>query len=279
MVIPSSLFEQLPDKYMLGFYYPEFIYDGDDKYDNDEFNCYSQRILDLKNHCSEAIYRFSKDISKILVNAKDIAITTPPTNSGIKTLAQGLSRDNKGITDLTDCFGRLGKREIYLNKNHSIVGRNIILLDDVVTSGETMKICSSELINAGAKKVKCIALGRTWRGIQDAYDQIEISCESNLKMGQQKLFKRFSNVGYEFQKSADKLIKIQPQSYNHDTFLKTLNCTVEEIGNIKLLVEEIEWSMDSFLTDLNDYRNEAQAVLEGENTFNYSNVLLQTFLW
>ena len=53
---------------------------------------------------------------------------------------------------------------IYAVRNYeSVKGRNIILLDDVVTSGATMKECAATLLKAGAKEVIGLTLARTFR--------------------------------------------------------------------------------------------------------------------
>jgi orotate phosphoribosyltransferase len=237
MVIHNSLFDKLPDKYMLGFYYPaDFEYYDDGKYpENDEFNGYSEMIIDLKDHHDEAISSFYNNLSKIFSNLKDVAITTPPTSSGIVQLAQMLSAYNDNITDLTGCFGRHSKRDIYLNKNYPITDRKIILLDDVVTSGETMELCKAELSKAGAKEVKCITLGRTWRGMQDAYEKIELNFEYSIKKEQEMIFKRLSNIGYEFQKSANNLIN--SQKFTQDILFTTIDSTIRLVGKQKKSIE------------------------------------------
>jgi phosphoribosylpyrophosphate synthetase len=148
MDISSSSYDKLPEKYMLGFYYPaDFEYDDDgSKYpQNPEFNGYSEMILDLKDNCEYAIDSFHKDLSCTLLYVKNIVIVTPPTNSiGIKNLARRLSMSNKEIEYYSSYFGRSsnrerGNREIYSNNQYSITGRKAILLDDVVTTGKTME--------------------------------------------------------------------------------------------------------------------------------------------
>ena len=202
------------------------------------------------------------------------------TSSGIEQLAQMLSAYNGNITDLTGCLGRhskRSKRDIYLNKNHSITDRKIILLDDVVTSGETMTLCQTKLINAGAKQVKCITLGRTWRGIQKAYEKTEISFECNFNSTQEKVYKKFINVGHEFQKYANVLIKLKP--YTQDILFNTIDSTNKKIDEIKMLIQEIEWSIESEAIDLYHYKDEAIDVINGKDIFSYLNILQQPFLW
>ncbi|MDJ0507908.1 MAG: hypothetical protein QNJ64_01435 [Crocosphaera sp.] len=51
-------FNSLPNVFPLGFYHPKSNYDGDYYEDNEYFNEYSQKILNLKNSDYEAIIFF-----------------------------------------------------------------------------------------------------------------------------------------------------------------------------------------------------------------------------
>jgi len=44
--------------------------------------------------------------------------------------------------------------------NEKIAGRNIILIDDVYTTGATLNECAKKLIKAGAQKVAVLTLAR-----------------------------------------------------------------------------------------------------------------------
>ena len=48
--------------------------------------------------------------------------------------------------------------QLWKNK---IKDRIILLIDDVITSGTSMETCQSILLQAGARRVICLALGRT----------------------------------------------------------------------------------------------------------------------
>jgi competence protein ComFC len=54
-------------------------------------------------------------------------------------------------------------QEFTVPEPDQIKGRNVILLDDVVTSGATLKECSSVLYKTGVKLVIGLALGKTIR--------------------------------------------------------------------------------------------------------------------
>jgi hypoxanthine phosphoribosyltransferase len=49
---------------------------------------------------------------------------------------------------------------INVNAEH-VSGKNILLIDDVVTTGTIIAVCRTKLIAAGARKVVCLTLGRT----------------------------------------------------------------------------------------------------------------------
>ncbi|NJL88969.1 MAG: phosphoribosyltransferase [Coleofasciculaceae cyanobacterium SM2_1_6] len=268
----SPLFDDLPDKFILGFYYPADF--DDDKYpQNPNFNGYSEMILALKDNNNYAIDCFYKELSDIFLKVKDIAIITPPTNSvGIEMLARRFETNNKEIKYLTNYLGRpekreRGRREIYSNNNHSITDRKIILLDDVVTSGETMRLYKSKLLELGAKGVKCIALGRTVRDIDEAHDKIKQlyeSEENDLR----------SEVEYKFQKAIEVLSDLG-NSLNCKRLIDhyTINNIAEGINSVK---ENIGGEL---LMQLSYYQDEALKVLDGNDTFNYLNIFQKPFLW
>ena len=53
------------------------------------------------------------------------------------------------------------RRAFGLNDRHTVKGRNIILVDDVATTGNTLNECARVLKRSGAEKVFCMVLART----------------------------------------------------------------------------------------------------------------------
>lgn len=67
----------------------------------------------------------------------------------------------------TDAQRRRNIKGIYAVKEPGKVkGRNIILLDDVITSGATMRECAAALFEAGAKEVIGVVLAKTFRMVE-----------------------------------------------------------------------------------------------------------------
>ena len=52
---------------------------------------------------------------------------------------------------------------VCLHRPEDIKGKDILLIDDVVTTGNSMSACHEILNKAGAKNVFCLALSRTSR--------------------------------------------------------------------------------------------------------------------
>lgn len=51
---------------------------------------------------------------------------------------------------------------VYSYKNHAIIkGKSILLCDDIVTTGYTLKECCSVLLKAGAKDVTCVTIAKS----------------------------------------------------------------------------------------------------------------------
>jgi predicted amidophosphoribosyltransferase len=126
-----------------------------------------------------ALGNFRRRLDAML--SKDIAIAVVPPHglssspSGIQELARLLAV--KPRIDATWCLvrhtaidkqARGGARSVYqhlqtirVERAELILGRKVLLLDDVTTSGKSLEACKLLLLNAGAAIVKCAALGKT----------------------------------------------------------------------------------------------------------------------
>ncbi|MTJ13830.1 phosphoribosyltransferase [Anabaena sp. UHCC 0187] len=175
-----KLFDNLPNLFYLGFYCPQ---------SSDYFNKYSNTILELKNKKEDSINFFLKEIRNFLSD-EDISIATVPpgksTNqsSGIRDLAKQLVKSYSKFTDAVFCLERFkdsnGDRTmenhlktIKIANSSVIKNKKVILIDDVLTTGNSIQACKKLLLEAGAKEIKVIVLGKTMRNVGDAHDRID----------------------------------------------------------------------------------------------------------
>ncbi len=90
-----KLFNNLSDLFYLSFYHPQYNYYEDCYEDNEEFDEYSNTILELKNKEEYVINFFLKEFRSFLSD-EDIAIVTVPSGkstniySGIRELSKRL---------------------------------------------------------------------------------------------------------------------------------------------------------------------------------------------
>ena len=149
---------------------------------NPGFGPFSSNVLSFKNSNPEAIETFRQILDPIL--AKDIAIAAVPphnedvrTPSGVRLLAKELAKN--GRIDAATCLVRQkrirslamgGRREISIHLGSITVTspqlircRGVLLLDDVTTTGNSLTACRQLLMEAGAARVRCVALGKTVR--------------------------------------------------------------------------------------------------------------------
>lgn len=159
----------------LGKYYP--------KYNKPKFDNFSRLVIRIKddNPSDKDIINFTNQLSTIISNTEKYVICvipkhtigTPP--SGIRTIAKRLC--SPPIIDGTDVIVRSketkrksagGSRDMKLEieslsvKNGGIVkDQQVLLLDDVTTSGSSLRAGKYILENAGVKLVAMFALGLT----------------------------------------------------------------------------------------------------------------------
>jgi len=193
MIFLDPAIDDSDDLYTLGKYYPS----TDPKFKEDDF---SKTLLALKyrhdtdgnpedwklRNRKRAIQQFRRQLDPLL--SPDIAIAVVPSSdpaegmSGIHELAKALVAT--GRIDATECLVRFAKIEklarggdrsieghlnsVRVEQPELIQGREVSLLDDVTTSGNSLGACRQLLLKAGAKRVKCMALGRTTRSQENA---------------------------------------------------------------------------------------------------------------
>ena len=78
-------------------------------------------------------------------------------------IARLISRITGAERDLTAQERRKNAEEVYTAKKRrrDIAGNNIVLCDDIITTGSTLDVCASLLKNMGAAKVYCAVLAST----------------------------------------------------------------------------------------------------------------------
>ncbi|MEA5514759.1 phosphoribosyltransferase family protein [Nodularia sp. UHCC 0506] len=175
-------FDSLPDLFYLGFYCPT---------DSGYFNEYSNTILELKDQKEDSIIFFLKEIRKFLSD-EDISIATVPSgkssnrSSGIRELAKQLVKSYSKFTDAVFCLERFKDsnddrtrtiekhlKTIKVANSSVIKNKKVILMDDVLTTGTSIQACKKLLLEAGAKEIKVIVLGKTIRNVEDAHNCID----------------------------------------------------------------------------------------------------------
>ena len=151
--------------------------------ENPCFDYWSEKILDLKNKEETSIDFWVLELKKHFKN-ESFAIAVIPSHSsynqvsGIHLVAQKLAKSlREEVTDATLCLRRVksieelsrgGNRELSVHfksvevmNAQLIQNKNVLLLDDVSTSGNSLRAGKELLLKAGASKVKCVALGKT----------------------------------------------------------------------------------------------------------------------
>ena len=131
----------------------------------------------------KAITYFTNQLHDILSNTEEYVICVMPTHaigtapSGIRTIARQLS--SPPIIDGTDVLSRVfeiakkamgGSRDLQLEiksltviNESAVKGRQVLLLDDVATTGTSLKAGKYLIERAGAKMVVLLALAKTQR--------------------------------------------------------------------------------------------------------------------
>ena len=158
---------------------PVFFHDYYEPSSGGYANKFSRLIWDYKDKKQNAI----AEVTKIFIQVfnKDFTITCVPSSmvGNISALPQVIKRLPQGynIIDATSCLQRIksiqsahvgGTRSAFLHKGtiqlkdkELIEGKNVLLFDDIVTTGSSMSACCDILRQANPKSIVCFCLGRT----------------------------------------------------------------------------------------------------------------------
>ena len=183
MIFLDSSRNKLDDICSLGEYHPYKLSDGTINPDFRKSNNRSGQILNIKGNQPAAITFFFNELNPLI--SKGIAIAVVPshdfekTDSGLHQLARRLA--SNGRIDATSCLSRHktidklasgGKRSINVHldsikvENLEVIrNREVLLLDDVTTSGNSLSACKQLLQQAGVQSIQCVALAQTIRNV------------------------------------------------------------------------------------------------------------------
>jgi predicted amidophosphoribosyltransferase len=148
--------------------------------DGSTYPAHSGRILDLKDGKANAVTHFVEMIEPELPD--NIAIATVPSHDpdkvggGLESLAAKLAERGSRI-DASRCLVRTKKinklahggdrskdvhfESIAVVTPDLISGRDVLLIDDVTKTGNSLSACKDLLIRAGARSVLCATIGKT----------------------------------------------------------------------------------------------------------------------
>lgn len=164
-------------------YFCEYIPKGKVNYVSDSRS--KNFVLGFKNGDENVSELLFDAISPFIGNNFAIAVVPPSSRSkNYKTschkfanlILQRLGSKNS-ITDATQCLYRNANvmplhfganrfdeeraKTIIVEDGYKVKGKDVLLIDDVYTTGETMRSCINKLKEAGASSVICFAVGRT----------------------------------------------------------------------------------------------------------------------
>lgn len=141
---------------------------------------FSNLLLGLKDNCPVAIETFLQfflpiNLEKFVIVA--VPSSTPDSKSGIRCFAQALAKQNntRVLSGLLKRTRLIKKKSLVghsrslseeidtlsLEKPQKLHQKNILLLDDICTSGTTLKACELTLLRANPKKIVNFVLGHT----------------------------------------------------------------------------------------------------------------------
>ncbi|WP_295614134.1 phosphoribosyltransferase family protein [Chamaesiphon sp. GL140_3_metabinner_50] len=159
--------------------------------------------MNLKNGDINAIIYFKNILSNLMEDEEIAIVTVPPhtagESSGIQKLAKYLVRDSKNYIDAIRCLERfktvpkssqnLGSRNehthldsIRMSNSSLVKDKNVILLDDIITTGSSTNACRKIIYEMGAKEVKIVCLGKTIRQVEYAHRLVEEKFQEELQI-------------------------------------------------------------------------------------------------
>lgn len=165
----------------LGTYHPYWL-DKSLRIKNSKFDSFSSAILDFKQNNQKLIAELHRHLSKIL--STNFCICMVPShiqsktndNTPLSILSKKLVKSNN-LIDGTNCLIRTntinklsngGCRDINIHLDSIIVqnpeiikDNNILVIDDITTTGNSLYACKQKLLEAGAKNVVMLAIAKT----------------------------------------------------------------------------------------------------------------------
>jgi hypoxanthine phosphoribosyltransferase len=290
-------FKDFPHLFYLGFYHPKFErYEGE-KYENNYFNDFSDNILRLKERNWESIEYFGDLILKLLED-EELVITAVPSHesgkqySGIRDIASYIAFCNPIYIDESYCLIRhqsipklscsSGSRSKHIHlesirvENRSAIdNKNIILLDDVITSGGSVEACVEILQAAGAKMVKTICLGKTIREIEGSHELIDLELQEFYQENDYALYDNEKTIREGFDYEVEELDELRElNDMDEDEYLDELS-NLDNTARQQLNHAE----GDKYYADMECelWATEAHQVLSGERCFTPDNPFLKIF--
>ena len=148
--------------------------------DGSNYPAYSGRILDLKDDKVGAVDYFADIVGPELSDS--IVIVTIPSHDpasppgGLQKLAARLAQngnrvDGSGCLIRTQKINKLARggdrskavhvKSLKVQNASLIAGKSVLLLDDVVTSGNSLEAAKDLLLDAGAQSIRRAALAKT----------------------------------------------------------------------------------------------------------------------